>query len=415
MYSVIIPTLWRSNRLKNLLNGLNNNESVNEIILIDNHPSGRNINEEEFSKLKIISSGKNEYVNPSWNKGVRNANSKFIALCNDDINFNVNIFNNIKPKNNELIGLDTSCYELKQDENFILEKIEKRCLGYGCLMFFKKEDYKPIPSNLKIWYGDDYLMDNFEKTLCLKGLLVKTEMSTSSKSPEFYEVIMKDEFFYNKNKNSINLVVITSAINPFDISMYSSEERIDQLVNKTIPSIRKKIPNSHIVVIEGSVLSKEQILKLKNTKIENLLYTDVKDLKKSYGELILLLNFFTSNVFINLTKEKHINTINKISGRYWFTDKFEFEEHDYEDCLIIKKDEKTWSGKGLCETRYYRFPPSCYKQYINALQNIKNKGIEIDLEHSFYENEALPFNKIKKIDKINVEGNVAPNGTFVSD
>jgi hypothetical protein len=219
----------------------------------------------------------------------------------------------------------------------------------------------------------------------------------------------------DSNKN-INLIAVTSVINAYNLSIYSSDERLQQLIDKTIPSIKNKIPNSYIAVIEGSNLSEKQIKILKNSKIDSLVYVDIKNYNKSNGELSLLLNFFKSDIFNNIKKQYNIQTINKISGRYWLNDDFNFNEYDEQDCVILKKDEKTWAGgNGVCETRYYRFPYKHYDYFLNNLQKIKNHGIYVDIEHSFYKNEILPFKNIKKIDKLNVEGYFAPSGKFICD
>jgi hypothetical protein len=415
MYSVIIPTLWRSNRIKKLLQDLVLCKFVGEVIIIDNNSSERNINIDGYDKIKIIDTGKNEYVNPSWNLGVANAKCDFVALCNDDINFNPDIFEKLKIKDNELVGISTSCYEIAEDSDYKLEECTSRCFGFGCLMFFSKKSYKPIPNRFKIWYGDDYLMNYFQKKYQLNGLSIKTEMSSTSKSYEFYKLILQDEENYKRLTIGKNLVVITSVINPFDVSMYSPQQRLEQLIKNTIPSLKKKIPNCHIVIIEGSELTKEQTDVIKTSGANELLYVNVKNLPKSYGEVILLLNYFKSPYFQKLINENNINTINKISGRYYLTDEYDFLEHNMDDCIILKKDTNTWSGKGLCETRYYRFPLAYINHYVSKLEKISVSGISLDVEHSFYENEILPFDKIKKLDRINVQGNVAPNGTFVSD
>lgn len=415
MYSIIIPTLWRSNRIRKLLQDLVLCKSVGEVIIIDNNSSKRNINLDGYDKIKIIDTGKNQYVNPSWNLGVANAKYDFIALCNDDINFNTDIFEKLKIKDNEIVGISTSCYETREDSEYKLEECTSRCFGFGCLMFFSKKSYKPIPSRFKIWYGDDYLMNYFEKKYELSGLSIQTEMSSTSKSYEFYKIILQDEENYKKLINGKNLAVITSVINPFDVSIYNSQQRLEQLIKNTIPSLKKKIPNCHIVIIEGSELTKEQTDVIKTSGANELLYVNVKNIPKSYGEVILLLNYFKSQHFKKLINENNINSINKISGRYYLTDNYDFLEHDIDDCVILKKDNNTWSGKGLCETRYYRFPTEYINHYVSKLEIINASGISLDIEHSFYENEILPFDKIKKLDIINVQGNVAPNGTFVSD
>lgn len=214
---------------------------------------------------------------------------------------------------------------------------------------------------------------------------------------------------------NVNLVVVTSVIHYYHPSVYSPEERLFQLVNKTIKTIKEKIPNSYIVILEGGNLNKEEKNILKNAKVDELLYHDVSKYNKSGGELMLLKNYFFSDFFEKLQKEKNIETISKISGRYFLTDNFNFYNHTT-DSFVIKKIDKTyWSHQGIFETRYYRFPYSYIDIFKNKLQEILNNGLHIDIEHSFYKYNVFPFEKIKNIDKIYIAGNIAPDGKEILD
>ena len=218
------------------------------------------------------------------------------------------------------------------------------------------------------------------------------------------------------DSEKINLVVVTSVIYPFHSSIYSPNERLKQLTDLTISSIYKKIPNPYIVVLEGSVLTKGEIAKLKESKIHNLLYFDIKNLHKSIGEATLILNYLKSDYFNQLKAEKNILTISKISGRYFLT-----EQHDFTNCpldkiLIRKKDTNTWSNQGICDTRYYRFPFSYVDKFQKSLSEMLNdKGLYIDLEHSFYKYQIFEFDIIHNTDKINLSGNLAPDGQEILD
>ena len=90
-FSIVIPTLWKSNRIGKLLFSLIECEFVDEIILIDN--AGKFFeNFEALDKVKLVQVKENIYVNPAWNLGVKIAKNNCIAILNDDINFNPNIF-----------------------------------------------------------------------------------------------------------------------------------------------------------------------------------------------------------------------------------------------------------------------------------------------------------------------------------
>ena len=73
-YTVIIPTLWKSDRTKQLLSDLNACEYVDEIIVINNQLT--DVLDAKVEKVRHISFGKNIYVNPAWNKGIELAKNE---------------------------------------------------------------------------------------------------------------------------------------------------------------------------------------------------------------------------------------------------------------------------------------------------------------------------------------------------
>ena len=83
-----------------LLDELNQDQTVGEIILIDNSLQGFEYNSD---KLRIIVPNENLFVNPSWNLGVEKAKFDYIGILNDDI---------LLPKN-----LVSDVYSFLQGEN----------------------------------------------------------------------------------------------------------------------------------------------------------------------------------------------------------------------------------------------------------------------------------------------------------
>lgn len=140
-FSVIIPTLWKSDRIYKLLSDLNTCEQVGEIILIDNSNEYAEKIKTIPSKVKIVPRDQNMYVNPAWNLGV--SLSKFNNLCisNDDINFDTSVFHFIKDHiDSGIVGQSTSNYRtFPSSMNFKVEKIQERPSGWGCLLFLKNQ------------------------------------------------------------------------------------------------------------------------------------------------------------------------------------------------------------------------------------------------------------------------------------
>lgn len=187
-FSIIIPTIWASEYTTSLLEDLSQCEFVGEIILIDNtdyilYPGMG----WDFGKVNFIKEGKNTYVNPAWNKGVSIAKYDYITICNDDILFNPNeYFNYITQAFNVLdIGFIGSHSENYIEQPNLYAEIEAydnktNTGGWGCLFSFNKSIWKPIPEQLKIWYGDNWIHGTNPNIFQLKGINIKTKMSTSS-------------------------------------------------------------------------------------------------------------------------------------------------------------------------------------------------------------------------------------------
>jgi GT2 family glycosyltransferase len=216
-FSVIIPTMYKCFDVTvKLLANLHEDAAVSEIILIENvdkserpsvpHPIGE--------KVKVIPQGRNIYVNPSWNIGAAAASEEYIALVNDDITVPDNIFSVLKTFNLEDIGVLGACdfliQEVQHPQRFTTRYIRAtsvgdRLWGYGIFMVMNINNYAPIPDDLLIWAGDDYLFHHNKNRgkLNAMGLFpIQTKMSTTSSNPEFDEIKKNDADLYElKYKN----------------------------------------------------------------------------------------------------------------------------------------------------------------------------------------------------------------------
>jgi hypothetical protein len=199
-FSIVIPTLWKSNRTKKLLSDLQECGYVDEIIVIDNTLT--DFSDTQIDKMRVVSFGENIYVNPAWNWGIHNAKNECIALLNDDINFNPNIFEVITEdvlNQFGIIGMGEGNYKsLNISGDPILEvwKPGVNDWGWGCFIMLNKKDWIEIPDNIKIWYGDNIIKDvNPTPKAVLRNFRVDTEMSTTSDEPIWNE--RKEEDYKN--------------------------------------------------------------------------------------------------------------------------------------------------------------------------------------------------------------------------
>ena len=159
MYSVIIPTLWKCDRLKKTLTELDSHPLVGEILLFDNTTNEIPIT--NLPKLKHILEGRNTYVTSPWNKGALMAQYNKLLVLNDDNWIDWNILYSLSDFITEevgLIGMDEKNHHMTETNYEIgLEPIEHRNGGYGCVLFVHKNSWIPIPEEMKIWGQDDWL------------------------------------------------------------------------------------------------------------------------------------------------------------------------------------------------------------------------------------------------------------------
>ena len=163
--SVVIPTLQKNiEMLNNLVNMLEKDESVSEIIVIDNSCCGYN---SDCSKLRTIVPKENLFVNPSWNLGVKEAKEDIVALLNDDVTLPYDFCSRVAEKMSPEMGIVgfhrdfidniPQVMPIPESTEIKLERANGRCGFFGIAMFFYKSSYVDIPEDIKVYWGDDWL------------------------------------------------------------------------------------------------------------------------------------------------------------------------------------------------------------------------------------------------------------------
>jgi len=220
--SAIIPTLWKAKEFTDhLVDVLIEDESVGEIIIIDNAPADFSYDNE---KVVMLRQEENLYVNPSWNLGVEEAAYDKFIILNDDIiipyNFVFELESMLTPDKG-VVGIDAASvikvdnFSSKNitflDRKIELKPIENRDWGFGIVIAGHKKSYYKIPENIRIWYGDDYLVqmnnEHHKTNYIVDDLPIFTMMSTTSDMEEFNEIknidnLMYDRFGKKKGKNN---------------------------------------------------------------------------------------------------------------------------------------------------------------------------------------------------------------------
>jgi glycosyltransferase involved in cell wall biosynthesis len=288
-YSVIIPTMWLSDKLLPMLKIYENCEYVKEIILIDNDPT-KTIDLTEFSKIKYNTKGKNIYVNPSWNWGYSLSNYELI-LANDDIlieNLD-DVLDLISKSDCDIIGMDVS----KNSKNLKIEYIDKFPeKSYGCFMYVKKYTY--IPDQLKIWYGDRILFDASKTRGVLKNPYITTDKSVTINSniPLFRENVGKRDIIeygaLEISKERLNVILRTS--------------NRPQYFYRCIESIKKYAPEARVHITIDNINDIEYVRKYADG-IDYSYYLIDKDVVSDICKKIPIeRDPFIFNYYINIVK-----------------------------------------------------------------------------------------------------------------
>jgi hypothetical protein len=193
------------------------------------------------------------------------------------------------------------------------------------------------------------------------------------------------------------------------------EERFKQTLN-TVASVKERIPNPYIVLIEGSELMEAEETELYQAGCDEVFHSSLSIREaiigpnKSVGEVKMILDYVQT-----IQDPNRFETFSKISGRYYLTDNFSWDRYSIETPLYACDNPE------YCQTRFYRFHIKDLAEYTrtlsNSLLNPQFVSGEIDIETY---NIFLPFQKDTRIIKgeegvLGVRGYLAPFGTEVED
>lgn len=163
MISVIMPTMWKGKGCYQSMKDIVKQESVGELIVIDNSPV--NVTIEKIPKLVHVREGENTYVNPAWNKGYRLAKFDKLLFVNDDVQTDWSFINKLEEyitADRGMIGAGVTCWQGPHNDLDVTH-IGHRPNCYGCVFGIHKDSYVEIPNDLKIHYGDDWLFQKSDK------------------------------------------------------------------------------------------------------------------------------------------------------------------------------------------------------------------------------------------------------------
>ena len=91
--------------------------------------------------------------------------------------------NHIKFEDLGIVGMHSDNYNLKENDKkpiFQTHGVVKSTGGWACLFAFNKINWTAIPEQLKIWYGDNFLLGLGKRAIDMYGLKIETKMSSSA-------------------------------------------------------------------------------------------------------------------------------------------------------------------------------------------------------------------------------------------
>ena len=193
-WSVLIPTLWRSQRIHRLVETMEKVPYVKEVIIMDNKGDCDGFRD---GKLIILPGKRSNYVNRSWNQLVEFCRTSHYLLCNDDIYFHPFLFeelNDIDWTMNVVagVGYDSIAPSIESQELYS-EPIAELGWGWGQIIAGKKNEWVEIPDYLRIWYGDNWIARTHATPMALKGFYMEADIETTSGSPEFQHIKKADQ------------------------------------------------------------------------------------------------------------------------------------------------------------------------------------------------------------------------------
>lgn len=215
-FSLVIPTMWKSHLLMEMLPLYQKSPWISEVIIIDNSPD--NIPEFDwvYPKIRAISMQENIFVNPAWNLGASLAKDTLV-LVNDDILIKDMdlLFDEISKTDYEIIGsrINDVFLDKYHDAPAIIDAPARfPANSYGCFMVVRKYHY--IPEQLWIHAGDDHLFYSVEKRGILStGKYIQSLPSVTIRSDRTFMSIAADDrrkYVWLHTGYRFNIIIRTS-------------------------------------------------------------------------------------------------------------------------------------------------------------------------------------------------------------
>jgi len=218
-FCIIIPTMWCSPLINEMLPIYCASKFVSQVIIIDNKPAARPGGLLSHPKLMILPQASNIFVNPAWNLGV-SFTDQYPILANDDIQvsgLNLLLEEILKLFDSEQFDLIGASVNNLDTWNGIVRAYDKANgfprRSFGCFMACRTYTY--IPEQLKVYSGDVFLFDQASKVGIIgSGFIYSPISATISQYSDIKKSAMNDAVAYRALKASpetgLHIVIRTS-------------------------------------------------------------------------------------------------------------------------------------------------------------------------------------------------------------
>lgn len=216
----MFATMWKYAPFVDFLADMVHHHRVGEIIIMDNDSQNRPVHDVfTHPKIKICDFKRNTYVNVPWNIGVLGAVNDKVCIANDDVIFDLRVFDRVYDEMTPdvgVIGLSVMPNEMHHVDGVI--RIVPwtpgvNTFGFAMCMFIHKSNYQVIPDGLKMYFGDNFIFDNS----IWRGLQVKVIQDVFYHSP--YGVtggtaVPNHIEFYQREKELYKNIIISKGHDP---------------------------------------------------------------------------------------------------------------------------------------------------------------------------------------------------------
>jgi len=220
-----------------------------------------------------------------------------------------------------------------------------------------------------------------------------------------------------------SITLITSVINTPNIplsyittrSVFTKEQRFEH-TKQTIFSVREKIPNTKIFLIECSILSEEETIYFQehvdyfyniydygDEKLINSMFTNSKAMGEGTMTITALKFLFENNI--------EFDNLFKLSGRYWLNDTFNYNIYNNNMSYVYKIN----NDANNTFTCFYKLSRKITYKWLEFLLKSESDFIQcVGYENIFAKFLKTIDEKIRIIDKnIGLNGYVSVCGTFI--